>query len=155
SDTVIQDVSDTSFMVATYRAMETKRPDALFSDPLAAKLAGAHGEKIISNLPRAASLGKWIVAIRTCIIDAFIESAVAQGIDTVLNLGAGLDTRPYRMRLPQSLRWIEVDYPKIIELKESRLVDETPRCQLERIKLDLADVFARQQLFSRIASGSE
>ncbi len=40
----IEDVSDTAFMVAIYRAIETKRADALFRDPLAAKLAGSHGE---------------------------------------------------------------------------------------------------------------
>jgi hypothetical protein len=27
----------------------------------------------------------------------------------ILNLGAGLDTRPYRMDLPRSLRFVEVD----------------------------------------------
>jgi len=37
----------------------------------------------------------WAIVIRTCIIDDYIRLAVAQGIDTVLNLGAGLDTRPY------------------------------------------------------------
>jgi methyltransferase (TIGR00027 family) len=150
----IQDVSDTAFWVAAYRAIETERPDALFRDPLAAKLAGSRGRKIVAELPRWATFAGWMVAIRTRIIDAFIEAAVADGVNTVLNLGAGLDTRPYRMQLPQSLHWIEVDYPKIIELKESRLSDETPRCRLERVKLDLADRSARQQLLSHIAGKS-
>ena len=150
----IQDVSDTAFWVAAYRAKETKRPDALFRDPLAAKLAGSHGERIVAGLPRWAVFGEWMVVIRTRIIDAFIEAAIADGVDTVLNLGAGLDTRPYRMQLPTSLRWIEVDYPKIIELKESRLSGETPRCRLERVKLDLADRPARQQLLSNVAGKS-
>ena len=39
----IQNVSDTAFMVAGFRASETERADALFRDPLAAKLAGDHG----------------------------------------------------------------------------------------------------------------
>ena len=38
ADPLIQNVSDTAFMVAVYRAMETERSDALFRDPLAAKL---------------------------------------------------------------------------------------------------------------------
>src|SRR6476469_9976941 len=103
---LIQTVSDTAFMVATYRAMESERADALFHDPLAAKLAGEHGREIVANLTRDARLGEWFVAIRTHIIDALIRAAVAEGIDTIVNLGAGLDTRPYRMQLPGSLRWI-------------------------------------------------
>jgi methyltransferase (TIGR00027 family) len=154
SDSLIQDVSDTAFMVATYRAIETARPDALFRDPLAAKLSGEHGERIVEHLPSRARLGRWVIAIRTCIIDAFIETAIADGVDTILNLGAGLDTRPYRMRLPPSLRWIEVDYPKIIALKDSRLAGDTPSCRLERVKLDLADVAARRALLSGIAAQS-
>jgi methyltransferase (TIGR00027 family) len=154
ADSLIQEVSDTAFMVATYRAMETERPDALFRDPLAGKLSGAHGENIVASLPRMARMGRWFVTIRTCIIDRFIQDAVAQGVDTVLNLGAGLDTRPYRMNLPASLRWIEVDYPKIIELKESRLANETPHCRLERIKLDLTEAAARRQLLADVAGSS-
>jgi O-methyltransferase involved in polyketide biosynthesis len=51
ADSLIQDVSDTAFMVAAYRAIEAQRPDALFRDPLAGKLAGTRGEKIVANLP--------------------------------------------------------------------------------------------------------
>lgn len=151
ADSLIQDVSDTAFMVATYRAMESERPDALFRDPLAERLTGGHGRRIVADLRRQAVFLKWMIPIRTCIIDGFIEAAVAQGLDAVLNLGAGLDTRPYRMNLPASLRWIEVDYAKIIALEDSRLSDERPRCRLERVKLDLADIPARRRLFSEIA----
>jgi len=36
----------------------------------------------------------------------------------VVNLAAGLDARPYRMSLPASLQWIEVDLPEILAYKE-------------------------------------
>lgn len=150
----IEDVSDTAFQVAAYRAIETRRDDALFRDPLAAKLAGPHGEKIVQNRPKWTTIGQWLVAVRTCIIDGFIEKAITQETTTILNLGAGLDTRPYRMNLPRQLRWIEVDYPKIIKLKERLLSGEEPRCHLERIGLDLADVPARKQLLAQIAGSS-
>jgi predicted Zn-dependent protease with MMP-like domain len=48
----IEDVSDTALMVAAYRAIESKRADALFRDLLAAKLAGSHGEEIVRHRPR-------------------------------------------------------------------------------------------------------
>ena len=79
-----------------------------------------------------------IVVIRTCVIDDFIQHAIAQGVDAIVNLGAGLDTRPYRMDLPESLLWIEVDYPRVIEFKDERLAGQHPRCKLERVPLDLA-----------------
>ena len=150
----IEDVSDTAFMVATYRAIETGRADALFRDPLAARLAGSHGENIVGNQPKWSLIGQWLVAMRTRIIDAFIENAIAQETTTILNLGAGLDTRPYRMDLPKHIRWIEIDYPKIVELKERLLSDEKPNCDLERIKLDLSDILARKRMLAEIAGSS-
>jgi methyltransferase (TIGR00027 family) len=86
------------------------------------------------------------------IIDDFIATALQSGIDTVLNLGAGLDTRPYRMALPASLQWIEVDYPHVIAWKESSLLGEQPTCRVERIGLDFVDLPTRQKLLSEIGS---
>jgi methyltransferase (TIGR00027 family) len=151
---LIQDVSDTAFMIAAYRELETNRPDALFRDPLAGRLAGDQGRKIIATR-KYSSIIAWTVAVRTVIIDQFIQSAIGQGVDTVLNLGAGLDTRPYRMTLPESLRWIEVDFPHVMEQKEKLLAGEKPLCRLERVKMDLADVPARQKLLSKVNSASQ
>ena len=50
---LIQHVSDTAFMVAGFRAEETDRPDALFRDPLAAKLVGDHGANILKTVPKS------------------------------------------------------------------------------------------------------
>lgn len=135
---VIQNVSDTAFMVAGFRAAENERPNPLFRDPLAARLAGEHGDEILATMPYSV-VGAWSVVIRTVIIDELITRAIGEGVDTVLNLGAGLDTRPYRMALPEDLRWVEVDYPHVIGFKESRLTEEAPRCRLKRIELDLTD----------------
>jgi methyltransferase (TIGR00027 family) len=150
---LIGHVSDTAFMVAAFRAAETERPDSLFRDPLAGSLAGERGKEIVAKLPKW-FLGAWTVALRTVIIDDFIGTALQNGVDTVLNLGAGLDTRPYRMALSPSLQWIEVDYPHVIAWKNSRLADERPTCRLERIGLDFADLPARQRLFSDLGSRS-
>lgn len=155
NEPLINRVSDTAFMAAAYRAIETDRPDAMFHDPLAAKLAGEQGRKIVGSLPKQAFVGGWTVVIRTRIIDDFIHVAIAGGVDTILNLGAGLDTRPYRMELPESLRWIEVDYAHVMELKKIRLSGETPRCRMERVGLDLADVTARRTFLDDVAARSK
>lgn len=150
---MINDVSDTAFWVASYRAAETERPDALFRDPLAARLSGERGREIARTMPRT-RMTEWTVVLRTVIIDDFIKQAVAQGIDTILNLGAGLDTRPYRLELPANVRWIEVDYAHVIEFKERELANETPRVQLQRAKVDLADRATRQDFLASVSASA-
>ncbi len=153
TDDTLQHVSDTALWVAYYRAEESDRPDALFRDPYAKLLAGERGRRIAGGMGPTSRYTRWTLAIRTVIIDRFIDAAIRDaGVDTVLNLGAGLDSRPYRMTtLPGSLRWIEVDHVQIIDHKASLLASEKPRCQLERISLDLADRAARRQLFADIS----
>lgn len=151
---MIQDVSDTALWVATYRAIESERADALFHDPLARRLAGDRGFKIAKEMPGTTRI-QWVLVVRTRIIDRMIEEAVASGVDTIVNLGAGLDARPYRMNLPSSLKWIEVDFPHMIEHKEKVLSGEIPKFQLERIKLDLSNREERREFFGEINARSK
>ena len=146
----IENVSDTALWVAMYRAMETDRLDARCRDPLARRLAGERGEAILRGLPDAKSAA-WAMIVRTAVFDEMILAAVRErGIKRVLNLAAGLDTRPYRLNLPSDLEWIEVDYPKMIDYKVERIGAEKPVCRLERVKLDLADVPAREAFFGKL-----
>jgi methyltransferase (TIGR00027 family) len=149
----IQDVSDTALLIAAFRARESARPDALFSDPLAARLAGARGQALADAHPRG-HVTAWMTAIRTVIIDEMIRARVAAGCGTVLNLGAGLDTRPYRLPLPAELRWIEADYPHLIARKEEALAGERPICRVERVGIDLADTQRRRAFFAGVLSGA-
>src|SRR2546427_252302 len=107
----ITHVSDTARWVALYRAMESERPDALFRDPYARRLAGERGERIVASMRRGRAMA-WPMIVRTAVLDELILRAIERdGVDTVLNLAAGLDTRPYRLPLPSSLRWVEADFP--------------------------------------------
>ncbi len=147
----ISSVADTALWVATLRAEEGKRPDAVFRDPLGALLAGARGRMIADSMPRSAVVA-WGLVVRTSAIDLLIDEALATGIDCVVNLGAGLDTRPYRMRLPADLRWIEIDFPKIVELKTSALIEHEPACRVERVGLDLLDRASRKAILEKFGS---
>jgi len=142
----ISNVSDTARWVAVYRARESARPDALFRDPYAEVLAGERGQAIAALMPRQARNG-WPMVARTKLMDDLIVAAIEQGCDRVVNLAAGFDTRPYRLEVPSSLRWIEADLPALIEEKELLLKGAEPRCQLRRIKIDLADSRARVAMF--------
>src|SRR4051812_17977796 len=154
SDRPIAHVADTAFWVATYRANESARPDALFADPLAARLVAERGHDIADKMVDGHEVA-WVVVMRTCIIDDLIHEAIAAGCDTILNLGAGLDTRPYRLELPRSRRWIEVDFAATIDFKNQRLAGETPRCQLERRAVDLADPVARRALLADVNASAQ
>ncbi len=154
AEPVIRNISDTANWAAIFRARETARPDALFRDPFARRLAGERGEQIFASMP-ARDRNEWAWVTRTFLFDQFITDQVGQGADLVVNLAAGLDARPYRMALPASLRWIEVDLQDILTYKEAILQGEKPACALERIRLDLADVHARRALFERLGRGAQ
>jgi methyltransferase (TIGR00027 family) len=153
AEPLIRNISDTALWVAVYRARETERQDALFRDPFARKLAGERGEQIAKDL-LAGQRYEWPYTARTVRFDQIVTEQIKQGADMVINLAAGLDTRPYRMELPPSLQWIEVDFPAMIDYKEQVLAGEKPRCTLDRVRLDLSDVNARRALFQRLGSNA-
>jgi methyltransferase (TIGR00027 family) len=148
TDTPISHVSDTAFLISYYRAAESARPDALFRDPFAEKLSGEKGRAIGRAMNR--EMTAWSIAIRTVIIDDLIREAIASGTDTVLNLGAGLDARPYRLDLPKDLSWIEADYHSVIAYKESVLAGDVPNCNLEQVAIDLSNNLERREFLSSL-----
>ncbi|MGC1618398.1 MAG: SAM-dependent methyltransferase [Candidatus Acidiferrum sp.] len=151
SEPLIRNVSDTARWVAVYRARETERPDAHFRDPFARRLAGERGEQIARSMPLGGN-NDWSMITRTCLGDDLINEQIRQGVDMVINLAAGLDARPYRMQLPRTLKWIEVDLPEILSYKEEILCDDKPVCSLERIRLDLSNAAARRDLFAQLGT---
>lgn len=151
---VITHVSDTARWTALHRATESARPDALFNDPLAERLAGEQGRAIVARVPRTTRNGWWLLA-RTKIIDDAIVEAIADGCDRVLNLAAGLDTRPYRLNLPSDFSWVEADLPELLAEKTRLLADQVPRCRLTRTAVDLADANARDPFLDAALEGAE
>ena len=134
----VRNISDTARWVAYFRALETKRPDALFHDPYAERLAGELGFHIANTLPDG-NKHEWAWVARTYLFDEFLSREIKEGATLVVNLAAGLDARPYRMELPPTLQWVEVDLPEIISYKQEVLANVQPKCRLERISLDLSD----------------
>ncbi|MCC7248896.1 MAG: class I SAM-dependent methyltransferase [Lysobacter sp.] len=143
----IRNVSDTALWVAIYRAMESERSDAIFRDPYARRLGGERGEAIVRKLPNGAATA-WAVVVRTAVIDEIVLRCIREGARTVINLAAGLDTRPYRMDLPADLRWIHVDMPDMVDYFRERMAGETPRCGLEFVSADLRDTELRRKVLA-------
>lgn len=144
------EVPDTALWVAHLRALESERPDALFRDPFARLLSGEKGEALARSLVRDNAV--WVLTVRTVIIDRLIREAVSEGFDAVLNLAAGLDTRPYRLDLPPHLHWYEVDFDHMLAFKAHHLQAERPRCHHHTIAQDLRDGPGTAQVLDRVAA---
>ena len=151
SASIVRNISDTALWAAYFRAEETKRSDALFRDPYAEMLEGGKGTEIAKSIPQGQD-NAWAWVTRTYLFDKFIREEIARGTDLIVNCAAGLDARPYHMDLPSNLHWVELDLPEILTYKEERLAKETPRCSLERIRLDLTNVPERRRVLEAVGA---
>jgi methyltransferase (TIGR00027 family) len=133
--------------------MESRREHALFHDPLAAAFAAAGG---LSLQPASAASGpgerdeavrrRWgavafSIVIRTRFLDDLLAEAVGAGCRQVVLLGAGMDSRAYRLEWPPGVRLFELDTAEPLGFKESVLRGEraVPRCERLPVVVDLRE----------------
>lgn len=144
----LRGVAGTALGVARGRARESARPDRLFDDPLAAAFVEAgggddHGPFHNVHTGKAplsvVSMYHWVVA-RTKFLDDVCTSAAADGIDQIVVLGAGLDTRAFRLGLPATADLYEIDRTDILGFKTKVLDDvaAVPDCRRHVVVADLA-----------------
>jgi methyltransferase (TIGR00027 family) len=146
----ITHVSDTALMVAACRALETDSPDGFVRDPFAARLAGERGMAILRALPQPEMM-RFGIGVRSRFIDELVlETLASEKIATVLSLGCGLDTRPWRLDVPVELRWIEVDFADMLDYKNALMSAETPRCRREFISADVNDAAQRRNIYAAV-----
>ncbi|MFZ4752619.1 MAG: class I SAM-dependent methyltransferase [Chitinophagaceae bacterium] len=149
---LITTISDTALWVAVYRADESDRVDSIFNDPFARMLSGNKGEQIVSAMVEGRK-NSWSFVARTFLFDQYISNILAQGIDQVLNLASGLDVRPYRMNLPKTLKWVDIDLPEMVSYMNSKMQNHIPNCEFKRIGFDLSkNREDRIKLFQEISS---
>ena len=122
-----QAASRTATLVALYRAIESSRSATtrLFEDPFAPAFLGwrLRWALALSGLPVVGAALPWslidghwpgprgTVAVRTRYIDDALGRALRRGVDQVVILGAGFDSRAYRIRRIEQTRVFEVDHP--------------------------------------------
>ncbi|MFG2147180.1 class I SAM-dependent methyltransferase [Streptomyces sp. NPDC048696] len=137
----------TAVGVARVRALETERENPLFRDPLAQAFATAGGLGPSSPpLPdEAAELRRLAVSfsivVRTKFLDDVLQQASASGVRQVVLLGAGMDSRAFRMDWPEGTRLFEVDTAAPLDFKASVLRQEraVARCERITVAVDLRD----------------
>jgi methyltransferase (TIGR00027 family) len=133
-------VSSTAHMVAYCRSLEPKvhQDNALFVDPYAEALALNFGQTTTTEMTNGDE--KWtpvqrrrfldMISTRTkCIDDFVVENINNCSIDQICVLGAGLDTRPWRLNNqfaidPQNIKYIEIDFVEVFDFKLSVLQEQ-------------------------------
>jgi methyltransferase (TIGR00027 family) len=137
--------------IAAVRARESERPDRLFTDPFARDLAGPLGFDRMAASERAAGGENQFLPVRVRWFDDVTTTAAADGVRQVVLLGAGMDTRPYRLELPSDLDWYELDRPGVLAGKQ---IAAQPRCRRHAVDADLAAGWAESLLTAGFTPGA-
>jgi methyltransferase (TIGR00027 family) len=146
-------IAATSRWMAAARARETERADRLFSDPLAAALAGPEGFAWLQDMEAAAGsdLAGQYPVIRTRFFDDFLlDASQRSGVRQVVLAAAGLDTRAFRLPWPPETRLYELDLPAVLNAKDDTIAKAgtTPNCERVTVAVDLQDETWPQRLLA-------
>lgn len=148
-------VNDSAAMISYERFLETSRGDALFQDPFARVLAGEKGEKLSETFGTYAAgfnydgwpeFHKTWTVVRTKFIDDAISRSVGTGqFRQIVNLGAGFDTRAYRLECFKAFTngSFEVDMENNNSARRAVfrniLREPTSHCPVHLVDLDFLD----------------
>jgi methyltransferase (TIGR00027 family) len=138
--TPLPPVGLTGVGVAVLRALETTRTDRLFEDPYAASFVEAAGMgQRLEDAAASRPLAQW-VAVRTRFLDEVVLGATKERSRQVIILGAGLDTRAFRLPWPAGTRLWELDLPDVLAFKEGVISAEgwEPACERVTLPVDLS-----------------
>jgi methyltransferase (TIGR00027 family) len=128
-----QSVGNTAVGAATCRLIEQYQPEGtrLFNDlvikdligtPIRVLLQFAGMRNLTVNQTDAIMSGIYGAQVcRTRFIDDAVQAALSQGIGQLMILGAGFDTRPYRLAGVERVKVFEVDLPSVQESKKKNL----------------------------------
>ncbi len=128
----------TARWTAAVRAGERERPDRLVDDPWAADLAGPEGMAWLAGRPEGSVLP---IVIRTRYFDDWLRAMAIEGpLRQVVLLGAGLDTRAWRLPWPAGVVVYELDRAEVLEAKADILAraGAEPTCDRRAVPADLA-----------------
>ncbi|OFJ54295.1 class I SAM-dependent methyltransferase [Mycolicibacterium grossiae] len=145
-------VGATATMVAAARALASREPDALITDPYAEPLVRAVGNDFFTRLidgrvpageddGGAARLITDVMAVRTRFFDDFFLDASRAGVRQAVILASGLDSRAYRLPWDEPTTVFELDQPRVIDAKSATMADigATPTCDRRTVAVDLRD----------------
>ncbi|MEV6493945.1 SAM-dependent methyltransferase [Actinoplanes sp. NPDC051633] len=140
--------------VALMRALEQHEPRPLFDDPLVTGMLSGWPAVVVAHRPlrrlflsaleRAGPGFYGAVVCRTRAIDDECRAALAAGVTRVVILGAGMDTRPYRLPEMAAARVWEFDLPGVQEVKKAAV--RAPAGHVTYVPIDLTEPAAGELL---------
>jgi len=156
--------SQTAEGVCLFRAMERQRPvgDRIVDDPYAERFLGAAGRAALSGFRLAGGLGRFaqdhaaglstFVVARHRFIDDALGRALDAGVEQVVLLGAGYDSRAYRFADALAGRPIfELDFPSTSRAKRDAVIRHDrilPTTNVCHVPID----FLSERIDERLAS---
>ncbi|HJZ72225.1 MAG TPA: SAM-dependent methyltransferase [Vicinamibacterales bacterium] len=115
----IRNVSGTAFVVAEFRAEESREASPLYQDPIVELFLSDDSRRAAGRVAASCPLVPDLVKIRTRYFDDTLDKHIRSEVRQVVILGAGLDTRAVRKRAP-GVTFFEIDDPATLKLKETR-----------------------------------
>ena len=137
-------VMGTARWIAAARARESARSDRLFNDPWAAELAGCQGFEMLAAA-EAGGQQNGFLPVRTRFFDDVLAAACKPAGQVVL-LGAGLDTRAWRLPLPADTIVYELDYSEVLSAKVAVLREADVATERRAVAADLRADWVRPLL---------
>lgn len=136
-------VSDTAFYCCGVRMQDAQRSKPVCGDQFAQRFMDARGREIFKrfenqHMPNIANVA------RCRIIDDALRQRLKRNRDlNVVTIGAGFDTRPYRLG---GGNWIELDEPQVLQYKEEKLQARDCPNRLTRVEIR----FDRESLLDKL-----
>jgi methyltransferase (TIGR00027 family) len=118
----VREVTGTAFVVAEFRARENAEPQPLYCDPVVPIFLDERTRRAADAISDGFPAGATNVRLRTRYLDDRLDGQLARGCRQVVILGAGLDTRPERKRVPGAA-YFEIDDGNTLTFKEARLAE--------------------------------
>jgi O-methyltransferase involved in polyketide biosynthesis len=128
-------IEDTLFLTLCGRALDSRSPRPVLGDPMADEIV----RKLDYDCERFGLSASPIINIahRAKKLDEVAQSFLDRHPEAVaLDLGAGLDTRQFRIAVPPGADWYDVDFAEVIAARQ-RLIPE--RLNAHGVETDLID----------------
>jgi O-methyltransferase involved in polyketide biosynthesis len=117
---VFTPIEDSLYLTLCGRALDSRSPDPILGDPMATQVVGKLGYDCGRFRLSASPILN--IAHRARKLDQIAQRFFARHPHAVgLDLGAGLDTRVFRIDPPATVDWYDVDFPEVIAARRQLL----------------------------------